>query len=569
MKFKNILYKGFIASLLLGTVACDLDEYNPSGTTSDAAWNTPEGFVTAVNAAYQYRPMFYGSENGIFLGEAGTDLWFNRERANYANQLTRYAGLAPTQGNPNIAEWPRLWVGINQANAGINRIDDAGFTNPVERNQRLGELRFLRAFYYYHIVETWGGVMLRTTETQEPLLTAERSPVEAFYDLMIEDLLYASEHLPVSYGAEYSRATKKSAMGLLAKVYLTRGYYGEGQTYFSLARDVANEIISRKGELGIDLYDDVADLWDPANNKQNMEAMHTVSYSLNPAFNAGGANRLHQFYMTNYTRFNGLVRSIEYGNEDTRRLMPTLALLDFYNEEIDARYDASFKEVWIANQDYTWTQAMATTHGKDASIVGTQVRAGIDTALVITKKAIADQALKPYIIYDRNRTYNQANGSLNQPDNFVQLDKFRDPITRENESMRVGFLDVFVMRFAEVYLLAAEAEVQLGNPGAAAQHLNVLRTRAAKKTPIDYTLQMQITAADVNLDFVLDERARELCGEMTRWYDLKRTGTLGDRIARYNPDITEFREHHYLRPIPQTEMDALLNASEFGQNPGY
>lgn len=569
MKIENIIYKGLICCASLGIVSCDLDEFNPSGTTADAAWTTPEGFITAVNGAYHYRTQFYGRENGLFLGEVGTDLWFNRENANYANQHTRYAGLTPTQGNPNIGEWPRLWVGINQCNAGINRIDEAGFTNELERNQRLGELRFLRAFYYWHIVEQWGGVMLRTEETREPLLTAERSPEEAFYDLMIEDLLFASEHLPVSYGQEYSRATKKTALGLLAKVYLTRGYYGDGQTYFTLARDMANEIIERKDELGIALWDNVHALWDPQNNKENPEALHIVSYSLNPSLNPGGANRMHQFFMTNYTRFKGLHRTLEYGNEDTRRLMPTRALLDFYDEEMDARYEATFKEVWIANEDYTWTEDDVQTHGKDPSLVGTQVRAGIDTALLITKRAIENQEFKPYVIYDRNRTYRESNGALNQPDNFVQLWKFRDPITRTDPNMREGFQDVMAMRFAEIYLIAAEAEVQLGNPAAAAEHLNVIRARAAKKEPVDYTSEMMVSADQVDLDFVLDERARELCGELTRWYDLKRTRTLGDRIARYNPDITEFQEHHYVRPIPQVEMDALLNAQEFGQNPGY
>ncbi|MFD2033844.1 RagB/SusD family nutrient uptake outer membrane protein [Belliella marina] len=562
-KFKNI---GIIASTALIMWSCDLDEFNPTGTTADAAWSTPEGFATAVNAAYDYRTEFYGRENGIFLGESGTDLWFNRENANYANQLTRYAGLTPTQGNPNIGEWPRMWAAINQCNAGINRIDDAGFTVEATKNEMEGQLRFLRAFYYYHIVETWGGVMLRTTETREPILTAERSPVEAFYDLMIEDLLFASEHLPISYGDEYSRATKKSAMGLLAKVYLTRGYYGDGATYYTLARDLAEEIIARSGELGIELWDDVNDLWDPTNNKRNKESLHTVSYSLNPALNRGGANRLHQFYMTNYARFKGLVRTLEYGNEDTRRLMPTRALLDFYDDDIDARYEASFKEVWIANESYTWTAEDVQAHGKDPSLIGTEVRAGIDTALYITKKSVPNKEFKPYVIYDRNRTYNESDGSLNQPDNFVQLWKFRDPLTRTNQNQREGFLDVFVMRFAEIYLIAAEAEVQLGNAAAAATYLNVIRNRAAKDGAEG---QMAVTAAEVDLDFVLDERARELCGEMVRWYDLKRTRTIGSRIAIYNPNITEFRDHHYLRPIPQNEIDALLNGAEFGQNPGY
>jgi hypothetical protein len=81
---------------------------------------------------------------------------------------------------------------------------------------------------------------------------------------------------------------------------------------------------------------------------------------------------------------------------------------------------------------------------------------------------------------------------------------------------------------------------------------------------------MQITAADVTLDFILDERAREFGGEQMRWFDLVRTGKLVDRIERLNPDAAQFVEpFHSLRPIPQAQIDALTNKPEFPQNQGY
>jgi hypothetical protein len=132
-----------------------------------------------------------------------------------------------------------------------------------------------------------------------------------------------------------------------------------------------------------------------------------------------------------------------------------------------------------------------------------------------------------------------------------------------------GYKDVIVMRLAEMYLIAAEAEFQLGNNDEAASYINVLRTRAAIKTPVNHTTEMQVTGADINLDFILDERARELAGEHIRWFDLKRTGKLVERVTKYNPDITKIQDFHVLRPIPQAEMQALTNAAEFGQNPGY
>src|SRR5690606_26711726 len=119
-------------------------------------------------------------------------------------------------------------------------------------------------FYYWHIVEQWGGVILRTEETQGAIQTSERSSEEEFYDLILDDLQFATEHLPIDQGEEYSRADKKAAYGFLARAALSRAYYGDEATYFQMARDAALEVIDRRQEFGIELWDNYADLWDPA-----------------------------------------------------------------------------------------------------------------------------------------------------------------------------------------------------------------------------------------------------------------------------------------------------------------
>lgn len=571
-KHKYFRKYGLLVAVGFITFSCDLSEVNPSGTTADAIWSTPQGFETLVNASYSDQRQLYGKVDGPFVFETGTDLWFNKQKDGYAKELSKYENFTPATGNPNKKAWSIPWRAINLCNAGISRIDDAGYVDEEVKNEKLAELRFLRAFYYWHIVELYGGVMLRTEETTEPLLTATRSSVEDFYDLIIEDLLFAQEHLPIDHGAEYSRASKKSAMGFLARAYISRGYYSDGPTYFGLARDIANDIISQQGELGVALWDSPAELWDPENNRSNnKEALYIVSNSAeNPTLNFdGNANRLHRWFMSRYDQFPGLELSLEYGETGDRRLMPTLALLDFYDETMDARYDATFREVWIANADFTWDAASVAQYGKDPSLVGTTLIAGVDTALYITKKSIDNEALLPYVAIDREAVYNtSANNSILTGEDYVEMKKFQDPF-RAIPAQVFGYQDIMVMRLAEVYLIAAEAELQLGNPGVAATHLNVLRTRAAIKTPVDQTAAMQVDADDVDLDFILDERARELAGEHIRWFDLKRTGKLLDRVATYNPDITELQPHHVLRPVPQEEMDALLNRDEFGQNPGY
>jgi len=394
-------------------------------------------------------------------------------------------------------------------------------------------------------------------------------------------LKYAAENLPNAsfWGNEYSRASKKSALGMLARAYLSRAYYATGQErndFLTLARNTANDVITRKGELGTDLWTSPADLWNPNNNKNNKEALYIISNSTNQQLDYDdNANRLHAWFLTTYNGRPGLVRSIPYGFDNQKRLQPTRYLLNLFNEQTDGRYAACFQENWTANTAFTWTAAAANTFGKASSVVGTALTPGTSLAMQITKNVVADKATKPWVLYDANDLYN-TNGTIKSLTDFVPMVKFLD-YTRTSADAQPGFNDIMAIRFAEMYLISAEAEFQLGNFGAAATQLNVLRTRAAVKTPVNQTAAMQITAAQVQtggINFILDERARELCGEHLRWYDLKRTLT-GDqfvtRITTANPDISanDVKSFHRLRPVPQVELNALSNGAEFGQNPGY
>lgn len=598
---KRNTYK--IAGMCLLTVtmlSCNkrLDEVNPGGATADVTWSTPEGFITNVNGAYQEQRAFYGKEDGLLVAESGTDLWFNANKANYATQITRYSNLTPATSSSAGTIFRLFYRAINVCNAGINRIDGAGFADEATKNRYLAELRFLRAFYYWHIVEQFGGVNLRTTETSEVELTAKRSPVSAFYDLIISDLQFAAANAlaPTALGGEYSRASKKSALGLLARAYLSRAYYATGaerQNYFTLARNTANEVITRKGEFGVDLFASPADLWNPANNKgtKNIEALYTISNSTNPSLDYdNNANRLHAWFLTQYSNKPGLTLSIPYGFDNQRRLQPTRYLLDLFNEQMDGRYAASFQETWIANTSFQWGTSipitptipptvLTSTWGKSSTIAGTQVISGRDLALQITKNVVADKTTKPWVVYDRNDLF-EPDGRIKSITDFVALKKFID-ITRTIPNSQPGYADIVVIRLAEMYLISAEAEFQLGNIGAAAQQLNVLRARAAVKTPVDYTAAMQANTETMlnapvanggGIRFILDERARELCGEHLRWFDLKRIlndNNFASYIKAQNPDITDVQDFHRLRPIPLAELNALSNAAEFGQNPGY
>jgi hypothetical protein len=128
--------------------------------------------------------------------------------------------------------------------------------------------------------------------------------------------------------------------------------------------------------------------------------------------------------------------------------------------------------------------------------------------------------------------------------------------------------DAFVFRIAEMYLIAAEALMH-SNPDRAVYYMNQLREKRALPGKID---QMRISSNDLTVDFILDERARELGGEQLRWFDLKRFNEekFVERIKAGNPDAaSNVKSWHIVRPIPRTQLDAVFNKDEFQQNEGY
>jgi hypothetical protein len=129
--------------------------------------------------------------------------------------------------------------------------------------------------------------------------------------------------------------------------------------------------------------------------------------------------------------------------------------------------------------------------------------------------------------------------------------------------------DAIVLRLAEMYLIKAEAELATGGAGNALTTINSLRAVRAISGK-DNTIQGPVT-----IDTILDERAIELCGEQQRWFDLKRTHKLIERVTKYNKQASgNIKEFHYYRPIPQSQMSAVTNLSTtegtgFWQNAGY
>jgi hypothetical protein len=557
----SIIHIFCLAGLLVFVSACEneLDEYNPSGITAEGVYTSPEGFESLVNAAYSYSRWWYGKEEGYNLSEMGTDLWIQGVDGGSNVALLHYENLQSNQASVE-GLWARLYEAINLCNAGLEFVGESGLS-PELQIEREAEIRFLRAFYYWHIVETWGGVHFSIERTQTAQPTANRTSVEEFYSLIKSDLEFAVTNLPYP-ASETGRVSRAGAEAFKARVHLTREEYDQAQV---LAEKVINEY-------DFSLMENFDDLWE-MENVVNNEVIFYVNYSsdlnLNDVSNSitfpnghgrGGHNG-HLMFVSTYDRNGtvGMTRDIENGRPFAR-YMPTRYLLELFDEEVDSRFYGSFETAWYSNRPGTYSKTV------DGQTVEFTIETG-DTAIWATKEVLTpeQELAKPFLVYDMESMYNP-DGTYNNNRQYISLNKFMDP-TRPSAAEQQSSRDAFVIRLAEMYLIAAESAMQLGDLTTAANHINVIRNRAAVS---GMESAMQISASDVTLEFILDERAREFAGEQLRWFDLKRTGTLVERVTAYNPEAApNVRDHHLVRPLPQRQLDAVINKDEFTQNAGY
>jgi len=550
------------------SISCNkkLVEYNPSGSTIEALLTTPEGFETAINGAYSYNRSFYGKEEGLALFEAGTDLW--APSAKIGN--TSIIGLSPNtpistyngivSDNPWILTnlWQPCYAGINLCNTALSYIEQANLS-ASRRPSAEAELRFLRGWYYFLLVQSYGAVNFTLDPTTGMVTTANRTAEGKIYEQVVADMRFAADNLPATQ-KDYGRVTKVGALAVLSKVLLTKGDYQD-------ASNTANSVIK---DFGLNLMGKYSDLW-TMDNESNSEVLWAVNYAKDISLNAG-SNISPSLFLMAYSDLPGMTMDIDNGLPEGRWI-PTLRYLNLFDETKDSRYDATFKQAWIANNAATlpkWTAADAAQNPALSSMVGQNKFNVGDTAIFLTKYAVNDFDQNYTVRYryktlDKNDLYN-ANGTVKNINQYISLKKFDDP-TRATALERQSSRNADVIRLGEVYLIAAEAQVKLGKTDSAAYFVNIVRTRAAKAGK---EVDMKVSSADMTVDFILDERARELGGEQMRWFDLKRTGKLIERVTAYNPDISEnIKPFHVLRPIPLAQINAVTNKEDFKQNDGY
>ena len=549
---RKMYFIWFLAlGLWINSCSDALEEELVTDVSAASYYTTEKGLQDAVNATYALLKPFYGQEAGFAMTTFGTDIWTNGADGGHKSFNFYDTDLNPAEDYVELA-WRTWYRGINQANGVINRATEVEM-DEAEKTVRIAEVRFLRAFYYFQIVKTYGDAHLSLEETLDVEVTANRTPqAEIYAQAIVPDLEFAIANLPASQ-SDYGRATKPAAEFLLGKALLTRSYtsFAEGNDA-ARAETLFGNVINN---YDFALLDNFADLWD-ITNQMNSEIIFVISNSkeqVDSGIDPYG-HRGHLYFLQEYDVRRGMTRDIANGRP-WKRHRPTDFMLTLWNRDVDDRYDASFKHVWYSNVGADATEANPDT--------GEPARAALaigDTAIFIPGPMRNDlwpqsrQDTKPYIVV----TDDEYSERL-----FPSLNKWIDP-TRPDRQKEQGQRDFILMRLADAYLLRAEARLQQGDAAGAAEDINVVRTRAAVP---GQEAAIQITAADVNLDFLLDERARELAGEGWRWWDLVRTGKLVERTRLYNPQAANIQDYHTVRPIPQEQIDRTQGG--YPQNPGY
>lgn len=580
-------------------------EEHPKSQIVPSLFNTSAGVLGGIAGVYNDIRSQWGTEGFSIEMQAGTDEYIQGSSSGGGPAHT-YNGLNGTNFG---SAWGIAFTDINTLN-GVLKFGQELKDPETVKKQYLAQAKFLRGFWYFYLVQTWGDVPLHTEFITSASQSAKRDPASEVYNQIIKDFTEAAADLPNTPTAPFlgKAATKPVAKFFLAKALLTRGWLTNNQADFVESAKISSEIIAEKGTYGLDLWQDFGDAYLPAND-YGKETMFVSDHSNDAKFGyytvgggaSGGAaqNLTPWFTNWNYPSLSGvnsyinaagllvnsgpsgMVRDALYGRPYSR-IRPNSHkwtsgenagknyILDqaFVKRDIDSRFSNSFYTVYIANTTSSYT---ATTANNSRG-VGNTLRPGLDTVVWITDFEVpgapqfkGSQPFKGIVVPP----------SLWKNDIFPALKKFMDP-SRGSNFNDPSTRPIVLTRFSEVYLIGAEAYLQAGDKGKAAELLNVIRQRAAFRktnTAAQNTAAaeaMKITANDVTIDFILDERTRELHGEWMRRDDLVRTKSLVRRIKAWNPEAAPFiKDFHVLRPIPQSQIDRTVEGPKFPQNTGY
>jgi hypothetical protein len=615
MKYYQKISCAAIMAIVLIAGSCKkiLNE-DPQGNIVPAIFNTPGGLLSGIAGVYNDLRGLWGTEGFSMQSLGGVDETLEGASVTSPDFFT-YNPM--TGADMSGSFWNNAYQDINTCNAILQYIQTVAMDSAT-KVQYIAQAKFLRAFWYFYLVQNFGDVPLHLTYITKPSTADTRQPMADVYTQIFKDLTDASTTLQVTSPATASStqpfggkaAAQGAALYLMGKAYLTRGWSTAAASGdFAQAATILTNLITNQNTYGFGLWQDYADAFGenvPAPGARTTydygkESIFVSDHTNNLQFglyqvgggaSGGSAQNLLPWYQTwNYPATSGIVsfKNASGALVNSGTNMMTRDVLNgrpfirvrpnntyvigqaFAERNNDSRFDKTFQTVWIAN-----TAAVSVKAGdaNNSRGIGYTLNVGVDTAVwmppfevagapqfngaVPFKGIIIPPSLQTNVYFPANKKFN---------DYTRPAADFNDPSTRP----------VVLWRFSDVYLLAAEAYFKAGDPVNAAKYLNVIRERAAFR-PTNTTVQntaaaaaMDVTPGQVTLDFILDERTREFYGEGFRWLDLVRTQSLVARVQKWNPVEAgaHLQPYMVLRPIPQSQIDAVTVGPIFPQNKGY
>jgi hypothetical protein len=498
--------------------------------------------------------------------QLGTDVCVAGATEGVENPFYQYADLNAENAGVEWL-WRKCYEFVNNANL---IIADVGENNPAAT----AEAKFFRAYAYHTLVTLWGNVPLVTEPTKTPTFNYTRQPVADVDKVIEEDLAYAVTNLPdLGQAAKPSRINKDMARQLAAEAYLRIGM--RDNTYFAKAEQMATDIIdggsyslieARYGQFtgeGGDYYRDMFRFGNQRRAEGNTEGIwvYEMEYSRNVTGGTIDNPQHRRVWQPAYHKIDGMTNADSLGGRGNGRMR----LSNFMKHTVWSGLDGDIRNSNYNIRRYTYYNKPNFTMTISIDAKGFRVADGTPGATTAT-------------VSTGDRIYVYETDSLEVWYPYCTKWGGYDP---SDDFGYAVVKDWPVMRLGETYLLRAEARFRQGSGKleAAAADLNKLRDRAFKEAR-DKTGNPnlgKVSPADITIDFILDERARELIGEENRRMTLVRTQQLTQERINKNgcqgePDnkkITGFDPgKHTLLPVPLREIQ-LNKEVKMENNPGY
>lgn len=544
-----------LSAIFLTTLSCS-DEFleeEPQDFLSDVnAYDTYEGLDATVTNLYWFaRRIFYDrDETRPFDFIYGTDLVFDGQpsTARHSNMIAAYD---PNSDIP-ATHWDNLYSMVVEANIVISRTPQVELTPEQEANL-LAQARFFRAFAYRALVYMWGGVPLVTEEITEPRTDFVRASRAEVYDQIIADLTYAAEHLPKIAQARDGRINNLVAQHFLAEIYIAADKPQQAVQAASIVIDdpatalMQERFGSRSNVTPGDVYWDLFRMNNQNRGSGNTEALWVIQFETDvPGGSTVSGERGGSYMLERHHA--PFLRNVEIDGEAIflwpksgynggRGIGWAVPTYHFTNEIWESDFEND-----IRNANHNFVREF-TADNPNSSHFGEVFSADNPPEGINSKR--------DFYAYQSKVTT-----PMNHPDGLYD-DKDLGTL---KSSAGATYTDQYMVRLAETYLLRAEAYMNLGDNTKAAADINVVRSRAHASP---------VTAGEVDIDYILDERLRELGMEEKRRLTLMRLGLLYDRVKTYNPYYAdEVLPKYNLWPIPAAEIERNIDAV-LEQNPGY